>query len=301
MTFTLGVLLGGGKFGRFIESYAEPPKILSAAIQDQTEKKVYKDVSYANESPSQKFDLYLPKAGVGPYPLLIWIHGGGLIMGDKSSLPQTDFGPAPKPEGPYGPYQIQTPDLSELNHKGYAVISLNYRLGDSPVAAAETAIKDCKAAIRFLRANATTYKLEPKRFAVWGNSMGGYLAAMLGATGDRVTPFDSSDLSDVKISAAVQAVVVWYGAENRMPNDHRNLNDQISQAKSLPPYFIVNGDQDPVITQWQALRLHEALVKAGAKSKLVIVSGAGHEDPQIRTAQMTPTLEFIFQSLKNDE
>lgn len=178
---------------------------------------VFKDVPYANESRFQKLDLYLPSSGESPFPLVIWIHGGGLVMGDKSSVPQTDFGPAPIPTGPYGPYQVQVPDLVGLRSKGSAVASLNYRLGASPITAAGSAIRDCKAAVRFLRANAQNYNLDSTRFAVWGNSMGGYIAAMLGITGSRRTTFDYPGLFNLDTSSSVQAVVVWYGAENRMP------------------------------------------------------------------------------------
>lgn len=264
-------------------------------------KLVFKDVPYANQSRFQKLDLYLPPIGKGPFPLVIWIHGGGLVMGDKSSMPQTDFGPAPIPTGPYGPYQVQVPDLPGLHSRGFAVASLNYRLGASPITAAVAAIKDCKAAVRFLRANAGNYNLDPDRFAVWGNSMGGYLAAMLGVTGDRRTTFDDPNLFDLGTSSSVQAVVMWYGAEDRMPGKSLDLYHQISQSENLPPFLIANGDEDPIITPEQASRLHQALKKAGAESQLAIVSGAGHEDPLFRETQMIPAFTFLLQSHINPE
>src|SRR5690606_21932780 len=126
-------------------------------------------------------------------------------------------------------------------------------------------------AIRFLRANAKLYNIDPQRFALWGNSMGGYLAAMAGAIGDRITRFDDPALLLSGTSSSVQAVVVWYGAEDRMPGKNLSLEHHILQAPSLPPFLIANGDQDEVITPQQALRLHDALVKAGADSTLVIL------------------------------
>lgn len=256
----------------------------------------FRDVAYGSQSRFQKLDIYLPQTGSGPFPLVVWIHGGGLIMGDKTAMPQTDFGPAPTPTGPYGPYQVQVPDVGKLNASGYAVVSLNYRLGATPVTAARSAIRDCKTAIRFLRENAKHYNIDPNRFAAWGNSMGGYLAAMLGVTGDRATVFDEADALD--ISSAVQAVVVWYGAEDRMPGRSLDLGYQISQSKRLPPFLIANGDNDPVITVEQASWLHELLVQAGADSRLHIVPGAGHEDPRFRTTQMVPTFDFLDEFFK---
>lgn len=272
----------------------------TADTQGSEHQLIFKDVSYASQSRFQKLDLYLPKSGEGPFPLVIWIHGGGLIMGDKSSMPQTDFGPPPIPTGPYGPYQVQVPDVAALHAKGFAVASLNYRLGAHPVTAAKSAIKDAKAAVRFLRANAQDYNLDPTRFAVWGNSMGGYLAAMLGVTGDRHTDFDDPDLFELGTSSSVQAVVVWYGAEDRMPKN-LDLYYQISQSKNLPPFLIVNGTEDLVITPEQANRLHQALKKAGSESQLTIVPGAGHEDPLFRKNQMLPAMEFIYRSFSHQQ
>src|SRR5712692_1678558 len=125
----------------------------------------FADVAYADQSPTQNLDLYLPKPSSSLAPVVIWIHGGAFRVGDKSSMPRRDFGPPPKPVGPDGPYQIQVPDVAALTAKGYAVVSLNYRLnyrvGDRPYAAMVAAVKDGKAAVRFLRANASKYGLDP--------------------------------------------------------------------------------------------------------------------------------------------
>ena len=197
------------------------------------------DVPYAHKSRFQKLDLFIPASVIKPYPLVIWIHGGGLIMGDKSSMPRTDFGTTPTPTSNWGPYQIQVPDVRKLNADGYAVASVNYRLGVSPVIAAKSAIKDVKAAVRFLRANSSKYNVDPERFAVWGNSMGGYLAAMLAITGNRESIFDDASLADLNISSEVQAAIVWFGAEDRMPNE-LNLHNQIDKSKDIPPFLIAS-------------------------------------------------------------
>ena len=253
----------------------------------------FTDLSYAHESPLQKLDLYLPAPERGPAPLVIWIHGGALRFGDKSSMPRRYFGPPPQPRGRSGPYQAQVPDVAALTARGYAVASLNYRLGSWMVTAATPAIRDGKAAVRFLRANAAKYGLDPERFAVWGNSAGGYMGAMMGATGDQATRFDDPALGHAGVSSAVQAVVVWFGAEDRLLLPNLDINYHLPTAKTLPPFLIVNGDADPVISPRQARRLHAGLIEAGATSSLTILPGAGHEDPVFMATQMAPTFAFL--------
>src|ERR1700752_3551993 len=74
------------------------------------------------------------------------------------------------------------------------------------------AVQDGKAAVRFLRANAAKYGLDPEKFAVWGNSAGGFMAAMLAVTGYQSTVFDDPALGNADVSSAVQAAVICYGA-----------------------------------------------------------------------------------------
>lgn len=239
------------------------------------------DLAYANKSPSEKHDLYLPTNITKPAPLVIWIHGGGFEVGDKSSMPRHDSGPP-----------IQVPNVAALVDKGYAVASFNYRLGRSFVEDALRGVQDGKAAVRFLRANASKYKLDPNRFAVWGNSAGGYMAAILGVTGDQRTIFDDPTLGDTSLSSAVQACVVWFGAEDRLPPELR-IATYLPTAKKLPAFRIVNGDADRTISVIQAQRLQTALQQAGATSTLTILPGAGHEDPAYMNTQMTPTFSFL--------
>jgi acetyl esterase/lipase len=254
----------------------------------------FSDLPYATQSPLQKLDLYLPVVKNGPAPLVIWIHGSGFRVGDKHSMPRRNFSPAPKPKGPDGPYQIQVPDVAALTRKGYAVVSLNYRLlrrpGDRFVDFARPAVQDGKAAVRFLRANAALYGLDPGKFAVWGNSAGGFIAAMLAATGDDPTIFDNPALGSPDVSGAVQAAVIWYGA---IEVYGLSIAHFISAAKIIPPILIANGDADTSVPVVEAIRLNDELLKKGAKSTLTILPGAGHEDPAFMATQMLPTFEFL--------
>jgi acetyl esterase/lipase len=255
----------------------------------------FADVAYAGASRFQKLDIYLPGDRSKPAPVVIWIHGGGLMMGDKRSLPRADFGPAPRLRDAYGPYQVQVPEIGALLARGYAVVSLNYRLGFALITSVKPAVADTKAAIRFLRDHAADYGLDPGRFAAWGNSMGGYLAAMAGVTGDQATEFDDASPGSAVTSSAVQAVVVWYGAEDRLP-ETLSIGYYAARAHRLPAFRIVNGDADPVIIPARAVRLNETLLQAGARTSLTILPGAGHEDPQFMATQTAPTLAFLAEA-----
>ena len=163
--------------------------------------------------------------------------------------------------------------------------AINYRLGSSMDTAAVAAVRDGKAAVRFLRANAPAYHIDPGKFAVWGDSAGGYMAAMLGATGDQRTVFNAPALGHATTSSAVQAVVVWFGAEDWLPGPELRVAHYLPTAATLPPFMVANGDADPLITPDQARRLNAALLSAGASSTLTILHGAGHEDPAFMTTQ----------------
>jgi acetyl esterase/lipase len=256
------------------------------------------DLPYAALDPAELLDLYLPAAGAHPAPLLIWIHGGGWRTGDKSQI--TGFaGPSVKapPPGPCRDIvEVQVPNLAELLAKGYAVAAVNYRLAQDPVAAAQ----DAKAAVRFLRANAQRLRLDPDRFAAWGDSAGGYSALSLAVTAGRRTVFDDPHLGNADVSAAVQAVVDDFGASELtdLPGSHTAAEDPfpyIASAKpsSIPPFRIAHGDADCVVPVQHSRDLLAALTKAGTAATLTVLPGAGHEDPAFMRTQWEPTLAFL--------
>jgi acetyl esterase/lipase len=138
--------------------------------------------------------------------VIIRFHGGGFSAGQKEP---EESGTAAK----------------AILAKGYALASVNYRLSGEALFPAGT--KDAKAAVRWLRAHATEYGLDAAHFAAWGESAGGYLAVMLGVTGDQATVFDDDTLGNPGISSAVAAVVDWYG-----PTDLATMD---SQQAAHPP------------------------------------------------------------------
>src|SRR5262245_29646695 len=113
---------------------SEPRPAASASPSAPAVSTVY-DVAYADKSPAEKLDLYLPPPATEPAPLVVWVHGGGWRTGTKSVIAQGYDPSAPPPPAPAkcGVYtQIQTPDVAGLNAKGYAVAAVDYRLEQDP-------------------------------------------------------------------------------------------------------------------------------------------------------------------------
>lgn len=272
----------------------------------------YKDLAYATLSSAQKLDLYIPTTGSGPFPVVIMIHGGGFMLGDKSDG-----------AGLTGVDQLLT--------AGYAVASINYRLSGEATYPAQ--IFDVKAAVRFLRANATKYNLNPDKFGAWGASAGGNLAALLGTTCG-VAELEGAELGYAEQSSCVQAVVDWFG-----PIDFLKMQEQLTAAgcpastdsanspesklvgapiQTVPEkvaltnpmnyitpddasFFIENGTADCNIPPIQNKNLADALSAVIGADKVTYVSleGAGHGGAQFGTAEnLQLVINFLNKYLK---
>ncbi|MBN2392302.1 MAG: alpha/beta hydrolase [Anaerolineae bacterium] len=221
------------------------------------------DVTYGTADGHElKMDVYYPASG-GPWSGVIFVHGGGWTEGDKAPLPVI-------------------PTAS-----GYLVVSINYRM--YPAYRFPAMIEDVKCAIRFLRAHADGYNLDPDRIALIGHSAGGHLAALAGLV-DESAGWDVG--SYLEQSSRVQAVVEMSGPSDlagRFPEVVEALTvnvfgpEQFVSASPVtyvrpdaPPFLIIHGEKDEVVPVAQAYRLHEALRTVGASSELVILQNAGH-------------------------
>lgn len=245
-----------------------------------------RDIPYVSGGGDrQKLDLFLPARSESPRPLVVWVHGGAWQAGSKDNCPA-------KP----------------LVAKGYVVASIGYRLSQQATFPAQ--IEDCKAAVRWLRAHAVDYGIDPDRIGAWGASAGGHLVALLGTTG-QLRDFDVGENLDQ--SSSVQCVIDWFGptdflhygdAAQRPPEDpngplakligglpSENMDkvkrcSPISyvQAKAAP-FLIMQGDHDPLVPAQQSEELNDALQKAGVSSALRILPGAGHGGPLFTSAE----------------
>ncbi len=261
----------------------------------------FRDVEYANVGGVPLLlDLYLPSTDNGPAPVIVWIHGGGWRAGTKAG------GPA-----------------ARQSLRGYAVASINYRLSD--VATHPAQINDCKAAIRWLRAHAAEYNLNPDRIGAWGSSAGGHLAALAGTSGD-VAELEGDVGGNLEYSSRVQAVVDWYGPAELLTMDAQALpcsgfchtcagspeslmvGCTITSCPDLaiaaspihyvtsddPPFLFHHGTNDCTVPPLQSQVLYDALDALGIDVSLTFLEDAGHGGPEFATPAVAAEVDSFF-------
>lgn len=267
------------------------------------------NVAYASTSSAQKLDVYVPE-GAGPFPAVVLIHGGAFMMGDKGG---------------------EANNAKALNAKGYVAVSINYRLSGEAQFPAQ--VHDIKAAVRFIRANAATYRINPLKIGSWGASAGGNLSAMLGTTGG-VAELEGAELGNASQSSRVLASVDWFGPINFSTMDAEaqalgftiNTNGTTSPesrylgaavpsvpdlvAKANPAsyitsddaaFFIQAGSVDRNIPYTQSANFHAALVaaKGADQASYELLAGAGHGTSEFSTtANLDKVIAFFDKTLK---
>ncbi|GGH98430.1 hypothetical protein GCM10007170_30950 [Arthrobacter liuii] len=247
-------------------------------------------------------DLYLPGAAAagahqGGRPAVIHLHGGGWRTGERSSLgPAVDgFGFSP---------------IEQLADAGFVVASADYRLTD--VATFPAQLLDAKAAVRWLRAHAADYGVDPDRIYAWGDSAGGHLACLLGLTAG-FPAFEVHDGAGKGIGshgadAHVAAVAAWYPptdltrmGQQARPDAVARADDPGSRESLLigaqpadapdkaraaspvayvhpdaPPFLLIHGTADRFVPAAQSAGLAEALEAAGNAVELLLLEDADH-------------------------
>ncbi len=255
-----------------------------------------KTVSYAPKlnDNAHAMDIYLPTNAKKPMPVILWIHGGAWLVGSKEDTPAVFF-----------------------MKSGFAVASINYRFSNSAIYPAQ--LYDVKAAVRWLRANAAEYHFAPKKIAVFGNSAGGQLAAMLGTTGD-ITNLEGT-LGNPKQSSKVEAVVDWCGptdlltiGEQAKADNELQLNDPKGPVAKLlgglpskkqelaalaspvtfitnddPPFLIMHGDRDRVVPIEQSSTFYEVLKAARVPVEYHVVKNGQHNFFSAENLQIVET------------
>jgi acetyl esterase/lipase len=297
----------------FKHTYSLPAKALAKM-------KVFNDESYSSIDSDMRLDIYLPK-GVTKPPLMIWVHGGGMVFGNENTIK----------------YDEGAKLLEVLIKNGIAVASVNYRLATKvpyPVTG-----QDVKTAIRYLRANAAKYGFNPKKFAIGGDSAGAYLSLMAAITGNQKSLFDDPADPNLKTSASVLAVFdlfgnanvltmtenkikypcqnkndfaygmdpkmsVWFGdvtlPENREKVDSANLYPFLAKNKDLPNFFIIHGTADCSVSKYDSIELDKKVRALKGKSVLKLIPGENHGGPKIwvEANKQVPELAKLFAAIK---
>jgi acetyl esterase/lipase len=245
--------------------------------------KINRDLIFATPNGGElKLDLYRPIQQSDPFPVVVWIFGGAFRFNSKVA---------------------QQYAATWLTQHGYAVAVISYRLSGEAIFPAQ--IHDCKAAVRWLRANASTYNLDKEHIGAWGPSSGGYLSTMLGVTVG-VEALEG-DLGNAEESSSVQAVVDFYGPSDFLKMDDAKLPDgqwhypadspesqllgapikevpeKVKEANPItyvsgdaPPFLIIHGTNDHLVPVNQSELLFKALKGARVDVTFFKLEGAGH-------------------------
>ena len=267
------------------------PMYSPAAVKDY---RVISDLEYSKpDGLSQLLDLYLPyDTGSGPFPVVVWVHGGGWLNGSKA-----------KPKAEY------------LANHGYAVASINYRLTHEAIWPAQ--INDCRESVRWLRKQAKKYNLNPEKIGAWGSSAGGHLVALMGTL-----PYSENE----SVSSRIQAACDWYGPTELLsmpPNNvgHGRTEEDVAKSngakllgctvKDCPelakqasgldnvssddaPFLIMHGTLDPGVPVSQSTRFFEKLNTAGVYVEMEILGEGVHGGPHFSTESALVRVKRFF-------
>jgi len=244
-----------------------------------------------------KLDLAAPKAG-GPFPAIVFLHGEGWRAGNRRQMGHFIEGVA---------------------RMGWVGVTVEYRL--VPKARFPAQVEDCKAAVRWMRANAATYRIREDRIGVVGFSAGGHLASMLGVTGERDGLEGAA--GNAGESSRVQAVVSFFGPEDfttrdwppdlerevivpflggsfaERPDLYRKASPVSYVTGDAPPFLLFHGRKDELVPVDQSIRLAEKLKNAGVPARLVILEGEKHGFTDAgNEASMKTMMEFLTERLR---
>ncbi len=260
------------------------------------------NIAYNNDTLTKHLlDIYLPAEAKGEIPLLIFIHGGGWLSNDKYA----DMG-----------YMKKT--VAEIISHGYALASIDYRFSTQAVFPAQA--RDCNRAISYLYDHADKYGFDRERFALMGFSAGGHLASLVGLS-------ENNDIAAFYMPGSSQlftfkAVVDFYGPSELIlfpgaddakspeglligaaPLDRPDLARAASPVtyvdKNDPPFLIIHGEKDDLVSTKHSLLLSSWLNVAGVQNELIIVKDAPHFGAMFDSEQVRiRVMAFLRKNLK---
>jgi len=277
---------------------AQVPERLKDAFPEGTI--FHQNVPYARDTIKKHLlDVYLPANAKGNVPLVIWVHGGGWMHGDK-----------------YADMSYMKNTIRTILDKGYALASIDYR--NSTTVRFPAQIQDCNQAVEFLYQHAADYKVDKTKFVLMGFSAGGHLASLLGLSNNSAIP--DFYYNKKKPAFTIKAVLDFYGPSNfimfyNQGTDVDAASDPISVLlgasplkrpdlatlaspityvdKNDPPFFIINGEKDESVPMAQSLVLKSSFDLVNVKSQITIVKDAPHYGPMFDTEEVRTKL-FAF-------
>ena len=226
----------------------------------------FKDVVYQNvSSVALTLDAHVPD-GAGPFPAAILVHGGGWVAGDKQQ---------------YITYLFQP-----LTDAGFAWFSINYRLAPQFKFPADA--DDVEAAIRFVKANASKYKVDTRRMALIGESAGGHLVSYVGAR-NRPDAHVAAVVSMYGVHDFITAAIEW----KPFPHEVLDLfgiravdaesapvlikaSPVVYIRDDMPPFLLMHGSKDEDVPYAQSVEMCDKMKQAGARCDLITIEGAPH-------------------------
>jgi acetyl esterase/lipase len=251
------------------------------------------DLQYGTfEGEALLLDIYLPHQGERPFPVIIAFHGGGWDLWNKRMLE---------------PWYYQFLD------QGYALASIEYTLSDKAKWPEQG--KQVNAGVRWLRANAGEFGLDPDKFIVVGGSAGGHLAGIVGTTSD-IVEFNSAAYGDNNISSRVSGVITYYAAfdlskdakhplskaakllgcsSETCPDLAKNASVTTHVTPDDPPFYILHGTGDTVVSSYQAEEMQETLLRSNVDVTLMILDGYAHGDKRFGDSKI---MEGVFAFVK---
>ena len=268
-------------------------------------------------------DIPFSKAGKGKLTLTLALPWSSLGGKSGAKLPLIVFLQGSGFTSPNKNYQL--PLIGAIAAKGFAVATITHRNCHdyTPGEDFPMYLKDAKCAIRFLRANADKYGIDPGKLAFWGTSSGGNTALMVALTGDdpRYETEEYSGVSDSVCCALdcfgptdLPVLLSWHGAES-IPEDNTFFKLTASteirserlceispllidtKGRKLPPILILQGDSDPIVPYSQSIDMYNKLVAEGHDTEMITVEGAPHEGPFWSGELVDLALSFIRRKL----
>jgi acetyl esterase/lipase len=260
---------------------SDADKAIALVVRDH---QVVPNITYHIANKSElKLDLYQPREPKGPTPVVMLIHGGGWVEGSKEGSVLEVF-----------PYL----------QMGFSVVNVEYRLGR--VSLAPAAVEDCLCALHWIGRNAAKYNFDLNKVVVTGGSAGGHLALTTGMIPDSTglanecasdddegwkgpwtgsTPkvaaiinwFGITDVWGMLQGPNIRSYAVsWFGSQPGQEALAKRVSPLTYVRPGLPPILTIHGDADPLVPYSDAVRLHDALTKAGVRNQLLTIPGGKH-------------------------